>query len=71
MSDDLDDKQKNREDMTQLRQTAEKIKMQLESMVEIINSQSHYMRARYLSLIAVGFTAAEALEIIKARGWQS
>lgn len=44
------------------------VRKNFEAIIESQASQALMLRARYDALIHVGFTAKEALEIIKARG---
>ena len=63
-----EDRDKQRDDLHTLRNNVESLRMSTEQIIELNAINSKILYARWLSLIAVGFTEVQAFEIIKARG---
>lgn len=57
----------NSEKLKEMRGYAETASLCADQIIEGIRLQAKFMRAKYAALVEEGFTAAEALEIIKAR----
>lgn len=51
-----------------MRQT-EEFKKRIEALVESVRPQAKMIRAAYEALVSEGFSEAQALDIIKVRGW--
>jgi uncharacterized protein (DUF342 family) len=67
-NDEKDAKQALQEVLKNQREGLETLRMSFENLVELEIQFAKRLRAKYESLVASGFSSAEAMEIIKARG---
>jgi hypothetical protein len=65
---DKDNKEKARENMAELRGAISTLTMTFEQSVELYKVVGKLYKAKFDAFVAAGFSAEQALEIVKARG---